>query len=81
MDATEQDKHFQSLFREGEKLATTQKIVGSLSFDEIAKSIVNAVNCTSFYFEDEEYLAVKDILRVYQGFLDNGGKVDFTERR
>jgi hypothetical protein len=61
-----------ALFKEGERIAAMWKI-HPCRLDDISDNIAHAVN---WRVSSE---AIKDIIKVYQGFLDNGGAIDFTK--
>lgn len=67
-------------FKEGEKLAHYASVRGTYTLNELAHDILL---CSDFFrwnnVEDEEYKAIEEVIKVYQGFLDNGGVIDFTK--
>lgn len=69
-----------ALFKEGEKLAYYSKINPPFTFDDVAWRIADCINGRlSYNTEEENIRIIKDIIKVYQGFLDNGGQIDFTK--
>jgi hypothetical protein len=66
-----------ALFKEGEKLGYWQQIQSRFTLEELAHEIVIIVG---YHYKDEEaYKYVEKVIKVYQGFLDNGGVIDFTK--
>lgn len=62
-----------ALFKEGEKIATQQRIIGISSLKEVAEDIMLVLNW------EIGSMSVEKVIKVYQGFLDNGGQIDFTK--
>jgi hypothetical protein len=61
-----------ALFKEGERIASRQKIV-PFGLEILLWDIAETLN---WEVTDDEILQV---IKVYQGFLDNGGTIDFTK--
>ena len=69
-----------ALFKEGEKIAFYVKQRGVITLEEVAHEIMQSIDFWRWcYVEDEEYKAIKEAIKVYQGFLDGGGEIDFTK--
>lgn len=67
-----------ALFKEGERIATRQKLQGiPKTLEELATEIVLEILIWNSRRTKKEI--VMEVIKVYQGFLDNGGSIDFTK--
>ena len=73
----EQAKEQLAFFKEGEKIAARSKLQGTMAVEDLADCIMLEV--INWYSIKTKKQIVMQVIKVYQGFLDGGGEVDFTK--